>query len=153
MLANCAGHAFFAPRLKVGADFFWQNVTVNEGRVHLPPAHVGDLVDELRIWPGGGRTCLDGFTYDSITRDAPMDAATRLTWLDRVSTLNRRFLPQPHARAAGTLARVGHEAEAGRSWPISLGAQGGRGERTAGGVASLPCPSMPLTGSLAARLI
>jgi hypothetical protein len=112
-LAN-AGHALFAPRIEVGAEFFWQDVRVESGTVHMPSAHVGDLVDDLASWPGGGRCLLDGFTYDRITRNAPVDAETRLTWLARVAEHEGRFLPQPYAQCAATLARMGHEAEARR---------------------------------------
>jgi hypothetical protein len=103
--------AFAAQRMQVGAEFFWQEVTSN-GTLHLPSAHVGDLVDDLASWPDGDRTYLDGLTYDRITRGAPTDAATRLRWLSRVSHHQGRFLPQPYLQCAATLARMGHEAEA-----------------------------------------
>lgn len=110
-LTNATGHALSAARLQVGAEFFWQNVEVAAGTVHIPSAHVGDLVDDLASWPAG-RSYLDGFTYDRITRDAPVDAATRLKWLARSSAPGARFLPQPYTQCAATLARMGHEAEA-----------------------------------------
>lgn len=103
--------AFAAQRMQVGAEFFWQEVTTT-GTLHLPSAHVGDLVDDLASWPDGDRTYLDGLTYDRITRGAPTDAATRLRWLARVSHHQGRFLPQPYLQCAATLARMGHEAEA-----------------------------------------
>ncbi len=62
--------AFAAQRMQVGAEFFWQEVTTT-GTLHLPSAHVGDLVDDLASWPDGDRTYLDGLTYDRITRGAP----------------------------------------------------------------------------------
>ncbi len=105
-------NAFAAQRMAVGAEFFWQSVTVPSGNLHLPSARVGDLVDDLASWPGQGRSYLDGLTYDRITRDAPVDAATRLAWLARVSHRDDRFLPQPYVQCAATLARMGHEAEA-----------------------------------------
>jgi hypothetical protein len=113
-LANPGGHALSAPRLQVGAEFFWQDVTVAAGGVHMPSAHVGDLVDDLASWPGEGRSYLDGFTYDRITRNAPVDAETRLLWLSRLATQEGRFLPQPYSQCAAVLARMGHEAEARR---------------------------------------
>jgi hypothetical protein len=103
--------ALSAQRMQVGAEFFWQQVTV-AGTLHLPSAHVGDLVDDLASWPDGDRSYLDGLTYDRITRGAPVDAATRLRWLARVSHQDGRFLPQPYLQCAATLARMGHEAEA-----------------------------------------
>lgn len=107
-----SGHAFTAQRLQVGAEFFWQDVTVAAGSLHLPSAHVGDLVDDLGSWPDGGRVYLDGLTYDRFTRGAPVDARSRLAWLARVSHQDGRFLPQPYLQCAATLARMGHEAEA-----------------------------------------
>jgi hypothetical protein len=104
--------AFAAQRMRVGAEFFWQKVTVPSGTLHLPSAHVGDLVDDAASWPNGGRSYIDGLTYDRITRDAPVDAVTRLGWLAKVSHHQGRFLPQPYAQCAATLARMGHEAEA-----------------------------------------
>lgn len=105
-------NAFAAQRMQIGAEFFWQKVDLAEGNLHMPSAHVGDLVDDLTSWPGQGRSYLDGFTYDRITRDAPVDAGSRLKWLASVSQKDGRFLPQPYAQCAGTLARMGHEAEA-----------------------------------------
>ena len=110
--SNPRGHAFAGQRMQVGAEFFWQSVSVAAGDIHLPSAHVGDLVDDLASWPLGGRVYLDGFTYDRITRDAPVDAASRLAWLARCDRKDGRFLPQPYSQAAAVLARMGHEAEA-----------------------------------------
>ncbi len=111
---NPGGHALSAQRMQVGAEFFWQNVAVPAGRLHLPSAQVGDLVDDLASWPGDERTYLDGFTYDRITRGAPTDAATRLAWLARVARKDGRFLPQPYGQCARVLHAMGHEAEARR---------------------------------------
>ncbi len=110
-LTNPDGHALSAARMTVGAEFFWQDVQVAAGTVHMPSARVGDLVDDPDSWPAG-RTYLDGFSYDRITRDAPVDAATRLAWLARCTGPGARFLPQPYTQCAATLARMGHEAEA-----------------------------------------
>jgi hypothetical protein len=110
-LTNPEGHALSAARMTVGAEFFWQDVQVPAGTVHIPSARVGDLVDDPESWPAG-RSYLDGFSYDRITRDAPVDAATRLIWLARCPAPGARFLPQPYTQCAATLARMGHEAEA-----------------------------------------
>jgi hypothetical protein len=111
-LSNPKGHALSAPRMQVGAEFFWHDVHVGAGTVHLPSAHVGDLVDDLASWPGDERTYIDGFTYDRITRHAPVDAASRIAWLTRCATHDKSFLPQPYTQCAAVLAHMGHEAEA-----------------------------------------
>lgn len=105
--------------------------------MHLPSAHVGDLVDDLASWPPGGRTYLDGFTYDRITRDG-------------------RFLPQPFAQIAGTLALMGHEAEARQimAKQIRLKGQARRGDRWAkGGTFALPANAFDWLWDSAALLI
>lgn len=113
--SNPGGRALSGQRMDVAAEFFWQHVTVHEGSLHLPSARVGDLVDDLASWPGKGRSYLDGFTYDRITRDAPVDAATRLAWLKRCArSAEGRFLPQPYGQCARVLYAMGHEAEARR---------------------------------------
>ncbi len=113
--SNPGGRALSGQRMEVAAEFFWQKVTVHEGSLHLPSARVGDLVDDLASWPPQGRTYLDGFTYDRITRDAPTDAATRLLWLKRCArSAEGRFLPQPYGQCAKVLYAMGHEAEARR---------------------------------------
>ncbi|MCX7287720.1 MAG: hypothetical protein NTW20_09215 [Rhodobacterales bacterium] len=144
-LSNPGGHALSAPRMQVGAEFFWQDVQVADGNVHLPSAHVGDLVDDLASWPEGGpeggRVMLDGFTYDRITRDAPTDADTRLLWLARAAHLQGRFLPQPYSQCAATLARMGHEAEARRIMEEQARLKGlarRSARRARGGVLALP---------------
>ena len=144
-LTNPGGHALSAPRMQVGAEFFWQDVQVADGTVHLPSAHVGDLVDDLASWPeagpNGARVMLDGFTYDRITRNAPTDADTRLRWLARAAFHQGRFLPQPFSHCAATLARMGHEAEARQIMEEQARFKGiarRSARRTRGGILALP---------------
>lgn len=154
--SNPGGHAFAAQRMQVGAEFFWQTVTVPAGDIYLPSAHVGDLVDDLASWPEGGRVYLDGFTYDRITRDAPVDAETRLAWLVRCTTQDGRFLPQPYTQAAAVLARMGHEAEARRIMEEQARRKG-RARRAArrarGGVLALPLTGFDWLWDRAAQLV
>lgn len=155
-LSNPGGHAFFAPRIDVGAEFFWQDVTIPAGTVQLPSAHVGDLVDDLASWPGDGRSMIDGFTYDRITRDAPTDAATRLAWLARCAGNGAGFRPQPYTQCAATLARMGHEAEA-RLILAEQARRKGLGRRAAararGGPLALPLVAFDWAWDRAARLV
>jgi hypothetical protein len=153
---NPGGHAFAGQRMQVGAEFFWQSVTVAAGDIYLPSAHVGDLVDDLASWPAGGRVYLDGFTYDRITRDAPVDARTRLDWLARCTMQDGRFLPQPYTQAAAVLARMGHEAEARRIMEEQARRKG-RARRAArwaqGGPFALPLTGFDWLWDRAAQLV
>jgi hypothetical protein len=149
------GHALSAARMRVGAEFFWQDVVTPEGTIHIPSAHVGDLVDDLESWPPD-RTYLDGFTYDRITRDAPTDAATRLQWLARCTSPSGRFLPQPYTQCAATLARMGHEAEARRIMEEQARLKGRARRatrRTRGGPLALPVTAFDWLWDRAAHLV
>ncbi len=155
-LSNPGGHAFSGQRMRVGAEFFWQNVTVAGGDVQIPSAHVGDLVDDLASWPDGGRTYLDGFTYDRITRNAAVDAETRLAWLARCNSHDGRFLPQPYSQAAAVLARMGHEAEARRIMEDQARRKGRArraARRTRGGPMALPATGFDWIWDRAAQLV
>ncbi len=154
--SNPGGHAFAGHRMQVGAEFFWQSVRVHAGDIYLPSAHVGDLVDDLASWPDGDRVYLDGLTYDRITRDAAVDAETRLAWLARSATHQGRFLPQPYSQAAAVLARMGHEAEARRIMEEQARRKG-RARRAArrqrGGAFALPLTGFDWLWDRAAQLV
>ena len=45
------------------------------GNLHLPSAHVGDLVDDLASWPAENRSYLDGFTYERKVPHVPFPMA------------------------------------------------------------------------------
>ncbi len=155
-LSNAAGHALSAPRMRVGAEFFWQDTTVVSGTVHLPSAHVGDLVDDLASWPGDERTYIDGFSYDRITRNAPVDAASRIAWLARCATHGKSFLPQPFTQCATVLAHMGHEAEARLIMEEQARRKGiarRDGRRTAGGLLAWPVSAFDWLWDRAAYLI
>lgn len=155
-LSNPGGHAFFAPRMQVGAEFFWHDVKVASGTVHLPSAHVGDLVDDLASWPGDERTYIDGFTYDRITRHAPVDARGRIAWLTRCATHHDDFLPQPYTQCAAVLAHMGHEAEARlimEEQSRRKGVARRAGRRLAGGVFAWPVTAFDWLWDRAAYLV
>ncbi|MCA0870946.1 hypothetical protein LCL97_08925 [Seohaeicola saemankumensis] len=105
------GAALAAQRLKVTEGLFWRGVSVANGRVGLDSAHVGDLVDDLDSWPPEGRLILDGFTYDRIS-GAFTDAHSRITWLERGTTWEDEFYPQPFTQLAKVLHEMGHEGDA-----------------------------------------
>lgn len=155
-LSNAGGHAFSAPRMQVGAEFFWHDVKVLAGTVHLPSAHVGDLVDDLASWPADERTYIDGFTYQRITRRAPVDADSRIAWLTRCATHDKSFLPQPFTQCAAVLAHMGHEAEARLIMEEQSRRKGiarRNGRRTAGGIFALPINAFDWLWDRAAYLV
>lgn len=155
-LSNPAGHALFAPRMQVGAEFFWQDVKVEAGTIHLPSAQVGDLVDDLASWPADGRTYIDGFTYERITRNAPVDATRRIAWLTRCATQGKNFQPQPFTHCAAVLARMGHEAEARLIMEEQARRKGiarRDSRRTSGGIAALPVAAFDWLWDCAAYLV
>jgi hypothetical protein len=76
--------------------------------ISLGPAKIGSLVDDEACWPKP--IVLDGFRYDRLAGDAPVDAAARLRWLDlqRRSHLNQDFKPQPWEQLIKVLREMGH---------------------------------------------
>ena len=54
--------------------------------ISLSPAKIGSLLDEEACWPTP--IVLDGFRYDRLAGDAPVDAAARIGWLDRQSEMH-----------------------------------------------------------------
>ena len=49
----------------------------------LRSASVGTLSDEKRSWPSAGKLFLDGFNYDRLFEESPLDAKSRIEWLHR----------------------------------------------------------------------
>lgn len=105
------GDAVNLQRLRVTQGLFWRGVTVRAGLVDLAAAQVGDLVDDLECWPTRGFLYLDGFTYGRISSKAT-DIRDRLDWLDKGSTWNGRFAPQPYTQLAAVLRQMGHDQDA-----------------------------------------
>jgi hypothetical protein len=101
--------------------FFWRNIHEDHGVLHpdfpskewepnlsLTAAKVGSLADEEASWPGKGRLILDGFVYERIGGNAPIDATARLKWL-RLQPDRLGFRPQPYEQLIAVLRRMGHE--------------------------------------------
>ncbi|MEK6677598.1 MAG: hypothetical protein AABZ47_18335 [Planctomycetota bacterium] len=96
---------------KIDGFFRWHGLERHENtELWLQSAHVGTLRDEKASWPGEGKLKLDGFTYDRVDENAPLDVEGRLMWLrlDR----SDRFNPQPYEQLASVLKRQGHEEDA-----------------------------------------
>lgn len=75
--------------------------------LRLDSAHIGVIRDQEKSWPRRpGSLSLDGLVYDRIHQDAPLDAKTRIRWLNRQP--QDRFLPQPYEQLASVLRNMGH---------------------------------------------
>ena len=111
------GDALSADGMMVEGSFFFRNLANPANGVSLASAHVGSLADDRGSW--GEHLVLDGFTYDSITGDAPTDAFTRRAWLDKQSKKHAGlngdgadFKPQPWRHLAKVLREMGHAEDA-----------------------------------------
>jgi hypothetical protein len=95
----------------IGGYFVWQGVMPTENTtLDLRSAKVGTLWDDEKSWPRAGKLFLDGFAYNRIYDDAPIDAKNRIQWLQLQPRAH--FLPQPYEELASVLRSMGYEAEA-----------------------------------------
>lgn len=78
--------------------------------VNLRSVKVTTLLDDKASWPKHGNLSLDGFQYDRLHQDAPVDFASRKDWLSRQP--REPFLPQPYEQLAAVLRAMGHEGDA-----------------------------------------
>ena len=105
------GHALHAESAKINGGLFWRGATVTKGKLSFANAHTSSLTDDESSWPSGGRVSLNGLTYDTII-GAPLDAKTRLIWLDKGSNWGGEFTPQPYTQLAKVLRNLGHDSDA-----------------------------------------
>jgi hypothetical protein len=107
--------------------FVWTKVkNPNVAELDLRNASVGSLADDEKSWPAKGHLRLDGIQYERISGsplkenfvqqsddvpqkervvDSPMDATTRLRWLDRQAQFN----PRPYRQLATVLREMGDD--------------------------------------------
>jgi hypothetical protein len=76
----------------------------------LQSAKVGTFWDDEHSWPHAGNLFLDGFRYERLYAESPLDAKSRKEWL-RLQPRDR-FLPQPYEQLAAVLREMGHERDA-----------------------------------------
>src|SRR5262249_34053326 len=76
----------------------------------LRSANVGTFWDDEHSWPKAGNLFLDGFRYERLYAESPLDAKSRGKWLHRQPSV--KFLPQPYEQLAATLRNMGHEHDA-----------------------------------------
>ncbi len=78
-------------------------------QLDLTDAQVGVLSDDHRAWPDKGELILNGFTYNRISENAPVEAALRKDWLYRQPApfLGKDFDPQPFDQIVRVLRQQG----------------------------------------------
>jgi hypothetical protein len=122
---NSKGGAFNADAAEIKGSAFLRNRFKAEGEVRLVGATIGSLQirevlgpenivldlrsanvrtfrDDEQSWPAKDRLFLDGFRYERLDAESPLDAKSPKKWL----------LPQPYEQLAATLREMGHEPEA-----------------------------------------
>lgn len=111
---NTDGDALRCDRTIIGGTFIFRKVATVSGRISLVAAHVGTLVDDLESYPPAPGLVLDGFRYDRVVAEAPIDAASVITWLKKqpFDHLHKEFKPQPWEQAIKLLREMGHEEHA-----------------------------------------
>lgn len=116
------GHAFlrFGYRSEGKIDFL--GATIRGGLVicgvvepektilDLRLAKAGTFWDDDTSWPKDGHLFLDGFVYERLDEDSPLDAERRKNWLSRQP--QSKFLPQPYEQLASVLREMGHDRDA-----------------------------------------
>lgn len=83
------------------------------GIVDLGGLNVDCIVDSASAWTGT-EWRLDGLVYRRFAEDSPVEAVTRIRWLDRQPSdhLHDDFRPHPWEQCAKALAEIGHERDA-----------------------------------------
>src|SRR5438093_725141 len=131
--SNANGIALFADGAKIGGSVFLRNGFKADGGVRLLSATIPTLVihnvleaepnildlrfakvgtfwDDENSWPKPGNLFLDGFRYERLYEESPLQADTRKKWL-RLQPQDK-FLPQPYEQLAAVLRQMGHERDA-----------------------------------------
>lgn len=109
--SNADGYAFNAQRVRVDQVLVWKEVDHHEDIVSLSGAHVGELDDAPKDWPGKESFRMDGFTYDRI-KGKVSTPPERRKWLEDGSYFKGEFRPQPMTQYAKFLHETGHDAQA-----------------------------------------
>lgn len=109
---NSGGVALRCDGVRIAGALFLRADARLDGALALSGTHVDALVDEANCWPRD--MVLDGFIYDCLSGDAPVDAAARLRWLDRQrpAHLAEDFRPQPWEQLIKVLREMGHHQAA-----------------------------------------
>ena len=112
-LENTDGSALEADAMLVDGTFFFRHLKHSVKGISLDCAHVGQLVDDRDSW--GLELNLDGFVYGHIAGGSPVDAQSRLQWLEKQEAGHfgkEQFRPQPWKQLQKVLQEMGHTEDA-----------------------------------------
>ena len=111
------GGALLCDGASVAGEFVFYGLTHPVDSVSLVLMRVRALVDDEQAW--GEHLNLDGFVYGELAGGAPIDAATRLAWLNKQLSAHAgldgdgaNFRPQPWQQLIRVLRHMGHAEDA-----------------------------------------
>jgi hypothetical protein len=111
--AQPGGYALRLNRARIDGAFFLRQGASILGTLDLTATEIGAIDDEQACWPQKGDLLLNRCRYGAFI-GGPIDAASRLRWLER--QVSKRweedFWPQPYEQLATVLREMGHDEEA-----------------------------------------
>jgi hypothetical protein len=111
--AQLGGYAMRLNRARIDGAFFLRQGTAILGTLDLTATEIGAIDDEEACWPQKGDLLLNRCRYGAFI-GGPIDAASRLRWLERQMSERWKedFWPQPYEQLATVLREMGHDEEA-----------------------------------------
>ena len=100
-------------RARIDGAFFLRQGASILGTLDLTATEIGAIDDEEACWPQKGDLLLNRCRYGAFI-GGPIDAASRLRWLERQGSKRweEDFWPQPYEQLATLLREMGHDEEA-----------------------------------------
>ncbi|WP_156824742.1 hypothetical protein [Methylocystis rosea] len=111
---NTGGDALSCHGAEIHGALFFHRVRLVDGNISFARARAATLHDDLSSWREQALD-LDGFLYDHIAAGAPLDAKSRIVWLDRQRSellAGNSFALQPWMQLAKVLREQGHFRDA-----------------------------------------
>ncbi|PPD02503.1 MAG: hypothetical protein CTY36_09110 [Methylocystis sp.] len=110
---NADGDALCCQGAEIRGGFVFRSMPATIGAVSLAHMQVATLVDDLASWPEKALN-LDGFRYERIAASSPLDAKSRIAWLNRQMPefVGEWFALQPWMHLAKVLREQGHFRDA-----------------------------------------
>jgi hypothetical protein len=107
------GYALRLNRARIDGAFFLRQGAAILGTLDLTATEIGAIDDEEVCWPQRGDLLLNRCRYGAFI-GGPIDAASRLDWLERQVSerWEEDFWPQPYEQLATVLREMGHDEEA-----------------------------------------